>query len=148
MCGVRHGSNFILLHEDARLPGPSLKRPLFPLKANRWSSCAGGVGEEPNRVSTRMRVRFLALLRGLRTHCCHSSGVGRRCGLGPAWLRLWCRLSAAAPIRTLAWEPPCGSGAAPNTKEKPQATTDIGASVYSTRTSVLLILHCLDKCGF
>ena len=30
----------------------------------------------------------------------------------PALLWLWCRPAAAAPIRPLAWEPPCAAGAA------------------------------------
>ena len=46
-------------------------------------------------------------------------GVGRRCGLDPALLWLWCRLVATAPIRPLAWEPPYAVGAAlEKTKEK------------------------------
>ena len=35
-----------------------------------------------------------------------SCGVGRRRGLDPTLLWLWCRLVATAPIRPLAWEPP------------------------------------------
>ena len=32
---------------------------------------------------------------------------------------LWCRLAAIAPIRPLAWEPPCAAGAAvEKTKKK------------------------------
>ena len=34
-----------------------------------------------------------------------SCSVGRRCGLDPALLWLWCRLAAITPIRPLAWEP-------------------------------------------
>ena len=41
-----------------------------------------------------------------------SCGVGRRCGSDPALLWLWCRPAAAAPIRPIAWEPPCASGVA------------------------------------
>ena len=41
-----------------------------------------------------------------------SCGVGRRRGLDPAWLLLWCRLVAVAPIRPLACEPPYAKGAA------------------------------------
>ena len=33
-------------------------------------------------------------------------GAGRRCGLDPVSLWLWCRLEATPPIRPLAWEPP------------------------------------------
>ena len=35
-----------------------------------------------------------------------SCGVGRRRGMDPALLWLWCRAVATAPIRPLAWEPP------------------------------------------
>ena len=41
-----------------------------------------------------------------------SCGVGRRRALDPALLWLWPRLVATAPIRPLAWEPPCATGAA------------------------------------
>ena len=42
-----------------------------------------------------------------------SCGVGHRRGLDPVLLWLWCRLAAATSIRTLAWELPHASGAAP-----------------------------------
>ena len=35
-----------------------------------------------------------------------SRGVGQRCSLDPALLRLWHRLEAAAPVKPLAWELP------------------------------------------
>ena len=41
-----------------------------------------------------------------------SCGVGRRLGLHPELLWLWCRLVATAPIRPLAWEPPYATGVA------------------------------------
>ena len=41
-----------------------------------------------------------------------SCGVGRRRSLDPTLLWLWCRPAAAAPIRPLAWDPPCAAGAA------------------------------------
>ena len=41
-----------------------------------------------------------------------SCGVGCRRGSDPALLWLWHRLMATAPIRPLAWEPPCAAGAA------------------------------------
>ena len=37
---------------------------------------------------------------------------GKESGMDPALLWLWCRLEATAPIRPLAWEPPCAAGAA------------------------------------
>ena len=41
-----------------------------------------------------------------------SCGVGRRRGLDPELLWLWCRLAATALIRPLAWEPPYAEGVA------------------------------------
>ena len=41
-----------------------------------------------------------------------SCGVGCRHGSDPALLWFWCRLSAIAPFRPLAWEPPYAAGAA------------------------------------
>ena len=55
----------------------------------------------------RMRVRSLALLSGLRIQRC---GVGRRHGLDPELLWLWCRLATVALIRPLAWELPYAPG--------------------------------------
>ena len=46
-----------------------------------------------------------------------SCGVGRRLGLGPELLWLWCRLAAVALIRLLAWEPPYARGAAIKSKK-------------------------------
>ena len=39
-------------------------------------------------------------------------GVGYRCGSDLAFLWLWYRPAAIAPIRPLAWEPPYAVGAA------------------------------------
>ena len=39
-------------------------------------------------------------------------GVGRRLGLDPALLWLWCRLAGIALIGPLAWEPPYAVGVA------------------------------------
>jgi len=41
-----------------------------------------------------------------------SYGVGRRCGLDPLLLWLWCRPAATAPIGPLAWESPYAMGEA------------------------------------
>ena len=49
-----------------------------------------------------------------------SCGVGCRHGLDLAWLWLWCRPAATAPIRHLAWEPPYATGAALKRQKKPQ----------------------------
>ena len=47
-----------------------------------------------------------------------SCGVGRRCSLDPAWLWLWGRLAAAAPIQPLAWKLPYTAGAAVKSKKQ------------------------------
>ena len=39
-------------------------------------------------------------------------GIDFRYGLDSAFLWLWCRLAATAPIKPLAWEPPYALGAA------------------------------------
>ena len=47
-----------------------------------------------------------------------SCGVGGRRVLDLALLWLWCRLTAAAPIGPLPWEPPYATGAALKSKKK------------------------------
>ena len=47
-----------------------------------------------------------------------SCGVGHRQGLDLAVLWLWCRPEVTAPIRPLAWEPPCAAGAALERQKK------------------------------
>ena len=47
-----------------------------------------------------------------------SCGVGHGLGSDPAWLWLWCRPAAAAPIRPLAWELPCAAGPALKKKKE------------------------------
>ena len=54
----------------------------------------------------------MPLLSGLMTGVAVSCGIGCRRGSDPALLQLWRRPVAAAPIRRLAWEPPCAAGAA------------------------------------
>ena len=62
-----------------------------------------------------------------------SCGVGRRCGLDPVWLWLWCRPVAVALIGPLAWEPPYALGAASEkakkTKKKKNPTAAAGVAV-------------------
>ena len=59
-----------------------------------------------------------------------SCGVGRRRGLDPALLWLWCRPAATAPIRLLAWDPPHAMGAAlekaKRQKKKKKKSSDSG----------------------
>ena len=67
-------------------------------------------------------------------------GVGRRCGLDPVLLWLWCSLAAVAPIRVLAWELPHATGVAlkckttKNSNEAPYCLT-INTSSYDIRES-------------
>ena len=50
-----------------------------------------------------------------------SCGVGRRHGLDPELLWLWCRLAAEALIQPLAWEPPYATSVALKCKKKKKA---------------------------
>ena len=47
-----------------------------------------------------------------------SCGIGYRQGSDMAWLWLWHRLGAVAPIRSLAWEPPYAAGVALKRKKE------------------------------
>ena len=47
------------------------------------------------------------------------------CGMDPSLLWLWCRPETIAPIRPLAWEPPCASGVALKKKKKTQEREEI-----------------------
>ena len=47
-----------------------------------------------------------------------SCGIGRRHGLDLAWLWLWRRLAAVAPIAPLAWDPLYAADAALKSKNK------------------------------
>ena len=51
-----------------------------------------------------------------------SCGVGRRHGLDPVLLWLWCRLVATAPIGPLAWESPYAKGSAQEKDKKEKAS--------------------------
>ena len=46
-----------------------------------------------------------------------SCGVGRRGGLDPMLLWLWCRPAATVPIGPLVWEPPYAAGSALKSKK-------------------------------
>jgi len=60
-----------------------------------------------------------------------SCGVGRRCGLDPQLLWLWCRLEATALIRPLAWEPPCATDVALK-RQPPQKKFNIELPCHPT----------------
>ena len=59
------------------------------------------------------KIRSLALLNGLRIRCCPDCGGDRRRSLDLAWLWLWHRPAAIAPIR-----PPYAVGVALKSKNK------------------------------
>ena len=58
-----------------------------------------------------------------------SCGVGRRRGSDPAWLWLWHRPVATAPIRPPAWEPPCDMGVALEKTKKKKKKKKVNLSV-------------------
>ena len=67
-----------------------------------------------------------------------SRGVGHRCSSDPAWLWLWYRLAATAPIRPLAWKLPHAVGAAlkrqkqNKTNNQPQNQKNLKIEPYDT----------------
>ena len=72
-------------------------------------------------VSMRTQVRALDSLHGLRIRHCRELWYSLRCCSDLVLLWLWCKLTARAPIRPLAWEPPYATGAAlkrPKKKKK------------------------------
>ena len=73
--------------------------------------------KDPNIISVRMWVWFLALLSGLRIQCC---------------CKLWCRHVAAALIWPLAWELPYAIGAI--VKRKKILNLDSKTAVITTKT--------------
>ena len=72
----------------------------------------------------RLWIRSLASLSELRILCYHELWCKCRLSSDPALLWLWHRPAAAAPIRPLAWEPPCATGAALKTKIKTKTKTN------------------------
>ena len=67
-----------------------------------------------------------------------SCGVGHRCSLDPAFLWLWCRLVAVAPLRSLTWELPYAIGTALK-RQKPLIYT-IGWQTYTAKDQTANIL--------
>ena len=58
-----------------------------------------------------------------------SYGVGRRYGLDPVLLWLWCRLAATALIRPLAWEPPYATEEALEKEKKQKKKCGMGYAI-------------------
>ena len=82
--------------------GPKKKKKKASKFNTAWSSCCGAA--ETIRLGTmRLRVQSPASLSGFKD---------------PSLLGLWHRPAAVAPIRPMAWEPPCAAGAALKSKKK------------------------------
>ena len=98
---------------DGEHPEPSAGCPL------NWEVSGLPIVEQQKQIrlgTMRLWVQLLASLSGLRIQCAMSCGVGRRHGLDPVLLWLWCRLVAVALIRPLAWELPYAAGASLKSK--------------------------------
>ena len=77
------------------------------------------------------RVQSLALLSGWGSGVAVSCDVGRRPGLDPELLWLWCRPAATALIRPLAWEPPYGACVALKRQKDQKKKKDARTWAYS-----------------
>ena len=90
-----------------------------------------------------MRLRFnpwphsLGWGSGIAVSC----GVGCRCGLDPMLLWLWCRPATVAPIRLLAWEPPCATDVALKNKQTNKQTNKNLLHLTSLTNSIYLQLY-------
>ena len=73
-----------------------------------------------------------------------SCGVGHRCGSDLVWLCLWCRPSAVALIRPLAWELPHATGVAlkrqKREKKKERKEKELSRSFSQETLSVILFV--------
>ena len=67
-----------------------------------------------------------------------SCTVDCSCDLDPAWLWLWCRLEATAPIQPLAWELSCAAGAALKEKKKKKKRKPLPSRLYQEEGVTLL----------
>ena len=94
----------------------------------------------------RFQVPSLASLSGLRIHVAVTCGVGRRHSWDLALLWLWCRPTAAAPIRLLAWEPPYATGGALK-REKEKKKVQKGGKAFPCGFFPLLKLPPLSDGG-
>ena len=67
-----------------------------------------------------------------------SCGVDHRGGSDPALLWLWCRLTAAALIQPLSWEPPYAAGVA---LQRPKTNKQTGPVVQRRQMGNLIRIH-------
>ena len=94
---------------------------LVALKHCFGSSCCGSVITNPSSIH-----EDVGSIPGL-TQWIKGSGVVVSCGVGcrhgsdPAWLWLWRRSAALAPVGPLAWKPPCATGVALKSKKQKNA---------------------------
>ena len=70
-----------------------------------------------------------------------SCGVGRRLGLDPALLWLWCKLAATGPIRPLAWEPPYAARVALEMAKRQKKTKQNKTKQKNPKPSKVLFTH-------
>ena len=85
----------------------------------RRSSLCGSAERNPTSVHAVVDlIPGLTHWLRIRSSVAMSCGVGGRLGLDMMWLWLWCRLAAPAPIRPLAWEPPCAPSVALKSKRE------------------------------
>ena len=74
-----------------------------------------------------------------------SCDLGHRHGSDPAWLWLWHRPAAEAPIRPLAWELPYAIGAALKSKRKKKKSKQnkqtYRLGIISNRNLLITVLH-------
>ena len=68
-----------------------------------------------------------------------SCGVGCRPGLDLAWLWLWCRLAAVAPIQPLAWEFPHAAPKKQKIKKRKKERKHFRSSHCGAETNVTSI---------
>ena len=72
-----------------------------------------------------------------------SCGVGGRLSSDPELLWLWSRPAATAPIRPLAWEPPCARGAVLE-KKRPKKKKTMPTSNDIVRYDTMYIKVCAN----
>ena len=93
--------------------------------------------------TTKLRVRSLALLSGLRIQRCREMWCRSQMRLRSGMFWLWHRPAAVAPIRPLAWESPFAGRAAQKrkkTKKKKKGKKDKIAPKVTMATQYFLIL--------
>ena len=70
-----------------------------------------------------------------------SCGAGGKHGLDVVLLWLWCRLTAVAPLRPLAWELPYAQGWAIKRKKQTNKQKNKPVAFYSKQSYSLMAFH-------